>query len=220
VPIVLGSFDDRRWARIKSPIPEPLSAENDARLRIAILACCSSFLTRRAYLQERTDSAAALRRPGKGQLAPFERVAKGLRMAADAWKQIGKIHDDHLGDIDLYDKLEAMARDAERRLTALGKLAKPVTTLEPWPEFVRKVAQCCHDVGLKPTWTGRVYDEKHAEPTWFQKFMAALDKNLLGSKGLLGMDKKGKQFERDHRALYAEVAKVMGGDKKQGKARR
>lgn len=210
--IELLSFSDGRWARITSAITEPLSAENDARLRVAITACCSWYLTQRKHLRERNDSAAAMRSPGNRQPAPFERLAKGLRMAADAWKNIGEIHDDQLGDIDLYNNLEALARDAERRLAGLGKLGKPITTTWPWHEFIRKVARCCNEVGLKPTATGRLYE--HGKPTWFQKFLAALNDNLLGDEA------KGKQLWLSRAAFYTEIAKAMRGDKNSGKAQK
>jgi hypothetical protein len=67
--------------------------------------------------------------------------------------------------------------------------------------------------------TGRVYDERSSKPTWFQDFVAALDKNLLGSRNLLGVNRKGEQVEHDHRAFYAEIAKAMRGYGKPGKAR-
>jgi hypothetical protein len=211
-------FSDDRWARITSPIPESLSAETDARLRAAITECCSWFLNQQAWLHEGAQSAAALQRPGKRQLASLERVAKGLRTAADAWATVGEIHDDRLGDIGIYENLEAMARDAERRLAGIRQLGEPVKVDGPWPVFVRKIARSCRGVGLKPTATGGVYE--NAKPTWFQKFMTTLDKNLLGSKHLLGIDREGKQFERDHRAFYAAVAKALGGYTKPGKARK
>jgi hypothetical protein len=210
-------FSDDRWARIASRIPEPLSAKTDAHLRSAVTACCSWLLTQELRLQEGVDTAAAMR-GGKRQPAPLERLAKGLRMAADAWAKVGKIHDDRLGDIGIYENLEAMARDAERRLAEIRQLGESVRVAGPWPAFVRKIARCCREAGLTPTATGGVYE--NAKPTWFQKFMVALDKNLLGSKHLLGIDSKDKQFERDHRAFYAAVAKALRGDGKPGKAQK
>jgi hypothetical protein len=205
------SFSDARWARITSHIPAPLSAEADARLRSAIMVCCSWYLTQRARLEEGTATAAAMR-AGKRQPSPFERLAKGLRMAADAWAKLGKIHDDRLGDVARYATLEAMAGDAERRLAAFRKLGKPITMAGPWPLFVRKIARSCRAAGLNPTVTGRIYE--HGKATWFQNFMAALNENLLGLEG------KGRQLEYNRDAFHAEIAKALRGDKKPGKARK
>jgi hypothetical protein len=226
VPIpehLLGSrellFSDARWAGITSHIPDSLAAETDARLRSAVTACCSWLLTQEMRLQAGTDTAAAMRSPGKGQRAPFPQVAESLRTAADAWVKIGKrIYDDRLGDICIYQKLEAMARDTERRVAGIRKLGKPINVAPPWPVFVRKVARCCREAGLDPTATGRIYEG--AKPTWFQKFMAAIDKDVMGSRKLLGIDPTGEQFERDHRAFYAAVAKALRGDGGRGKARK
>jgi hypothetical protein len=199
--IALASISDERWRRLASHVPVTLSAEADARLRSAILECCSWFLTQQERLCEGQATAAVLRRSGK-RPAPFERLVKGLRMAADAWKeinQIGAFHDDRRSDLRRLDDLEILAKDAERRLARLRSFGQPKTEEPYWREFVRKIARCCRQQGLNPTVTGRVYE--HAKPTWFQEFMAALDKNLLGSKRLVGLNRKGQQFERDHTAL-------------------
>jgi hypothetical protein len=131
----------------------------------------------------------------------------------------GVIYDDRLSDIRQYDALEAMARDIERRLAGIRKLGEAKRVDDPWPIFVRKVARCFREIDLRPTATGRVYDEG-GKPTWFQEFMAALDKNLLGYKSLIGIDPEGKQYERDPKAFHAEIAKVIGGYRNSGKARK
>jgi hypothetical protein len=203
------SFSDARWARITSAIPQPLSAEADARPRSGVMRCCSWLVTQQAQLQEGEATAAAVR-GGKKQPAPLERLARGLRMAADAWPKVRQINDDRLGDIRIYENLETMARDAERRLAGIRKLGKPVTITSPWPEFVRSIARCCRAAGLKPTATGRTYE--HGKPTWFQEFAAALNENLLGNEG------KGRQLKYSRAAFYAEIAKAMRGVSKQGDA--
>jgi hypothetical protein len=97
-------------------------------------------------------------------------------------RKYGKIYDDRLGDIRQYEQLEALARDAERRLNSLRRL-KPIR-LTTRPEMVLAVKQCLVDAGLNPTVTKRVYPSADGiEPTWFQKFMAALNDNLLGNDG-------------------------------------
>jgi len=166
-------------------------------------------------------------------------------MAADGWAQIGDIFDDRLSDIGRYralatkaqaaerraftgkrppaklaDCLAAMARDAERRLAGIRALGEPVTAPDPWPVFVRKVKRCCREAGLNPTATNRIYPSAWGtEPTWFQEFMVALDKNLLGSRNLVWTDPTDQQHERDPRASYAAVAAAMSGNKKPRKAR-
>ena len=141
-------------------------------------------------------------------------------MAADAWAEIsgnaqqesldqyqrrhyGKIHEDRLGDIRRYQSLEELARDAERRLNALRELGEPVT-MTARPELVRDVKKCLRDTGLNPTVKGRVYDEKGGEPTWFQKFMAALNDNVLGNDGW------GAPGRYSPQAFYSEIAKAFG----------
>ena len=101
------------------------------------------------------------------------------------------------------------AISVRQRFAGIRRLGKAKPVADPWPIFVRKVAQCFRKVGLRPTATGRVYEG--GKPTWFQGFMAALDKNLLGIKRLIGTDREDEQFERDHRAFYAEIAKAMRG---------
>jgi hypothetical protein len=217
----LALFSDERWASIKEFIPEVLSVDADARLRTAVMACCSWFLTQNARVQEGQQTAVAIRDPGKRQLAPFKRMAKSLREAADAWKAVGKaVHDDRLSELREYDRLELMAQDAERRLQGFRRLGDPIHVADPWPEFVCRIADSCRKAGLNPTATGRGYDEKNSKPSWFQRFVAALDKNLLGSRNLLGVNGKGEQVERDHRAFYAGIAKAMSGYGKPGKARK
>jgi hypothetical protein len=206
------AFSDERWGIVLAHLPKELDPDAGDRLRDRITACCSWFLAQRALFREGQQTAAALRSSGKRQLALFERVAQGLRDAADAWRDIEQIHDDRLGDLSRYDDLEKLAQDAERRLASFGKL-KLVT--DPWPAFVCKVARCCREAGLNPTVTGRVYDSSWGtEPTWFQEFMASLNEDLLGDQG------RGEQLRRSRAAFYAEVAKALRGDSKPGKARK
>jgi hypothetical protein len=221
----LLSIDDSIWAKIKSVIPgPPLQADADAKLRDAIRQCCSWFLSRRLQVEEARATAAAMRRPGKGQLAPLERLAKGLRMAADGWKdieeirkEIGEFHDDRRSDLRRFADAEMLAQDAERRLARIRARGKPVTVADPFREFVRKVARCCRDAGLNPTISGGIYEG--APPSWFQRLLAMLDKELLANR-LVGLDQNNKQFERDPRAFYAEITKALQGDRKPGKAQK
>jgi hypothetical protein len=223
---------DNQWAKLRRYIPEPLQPDDEARLCEDIKAACSWLLSEQARLALGRRTAAAMQRPSESQPALLERLARHLRAAADDWKKIkeladspdvrrGVIYDDRLSDIRQYDALEAMALDVERRLAGIRKLGEAEYVDDPWPIFVLKVAQCFREIGLRPTATGRIYDKGVAgKPTWFQEFMAALDKDLLGIKRLIGIDSEDKEYKRDHRAFYAEIAKVLGGYRNPGKARK
>jgi hypothetical protein len=220
---------DNQWVRLRRYIPDLLQPEDESRLREGIIAACSWLLAEQERLALGDRTAAAIQKPGKRQPAPLERLARHLRAAATAWKKLteladspharrGVIYDDRLSDIHQYDALEAMACDAERRLEGIRKLGESEPVDDPFPAFVRKVAQCFWNIGLMPTVTGRIYEG--GKPTWFQEFMAALDKNLLGIKKLTGVDSEGRQKERDPRAFHAEIAKALGGYRTPGKAQK
>jgi hypothetical protein len=123
----------------------------------------------------------------------------------------GKFYDDHRGPLsDLGSQLDALAFDAERRLKALKDLGELVT-MTPRPQLVRAVKKCLKDAGLRPTATKRVYasaDDKSksgdGKPTWFQKFMAELNKSVLGIDGW------GELKPGDLAAFYSEIAKFSG----------
>jgi hypothetical protein len=217
--IELGSFSDARWQRLREHIPATLSDEMRARLRVKISACVSRYLTRQAQLNEGMASAWALRRPGKRQAAPLERVAKGLRMAADAWKDIKDrapsrhrppFYDDQPSELLQFDKLEDLAKDAERPLAGLRSFGKPQTIQRPWQDLVSELADCFRTEGINPTATGRTY-ELDAKVTWFQNFMWALQENLLGKQG---------RPANSRQAFASEVAKALRGDTEPGKARK
>ena len=206
----LVSIGDEQWSRIRAHIPNAIAAEKEGQLRRAILTCCSAYLTRHSHLQEGAATAAAIRRTGGKQPAPLERLVKHLRMAGQAWSEISKMHDDRREILSDYgDHLAAMAADAERRLKGIRNLGTPTILVNPWPGFVRDVAECCRKADLTPTVTGDVY--QNARPSWFQKLVFSLNENLLG---LEGGTRHGKA------AFYAEIAKAMRGDGKPGKARR
>jgi hypothetical protein len=213
------SIDDTRWQSLRKHFPATISDEVAARLHTSILVCVSRYLTRQAQLHEGMASARALRRPGKRQLAPLERLVKGLRIAADAWKEIKNaapskyrppFHDDQLSDLRQFDVLEGLAKDAERRLAGLRSLGKPQTVQAAWRMLVRDVADCFRKQGINPSTTGRAY-ETGARLTWFQNFMAAVQAHLLGMEG---------KRTNSPQAFAAETARALRGDRKPGKARR
>jgi hypothetical protein len=196
--IELLSISDERWARISACLPEPKLA---GELRKPILSCCSAYLTGRSAIERAAATAAAVRRPGKRQLAHLEQLAESLRKAANAWAKIHrKIYDDRLSELRKFDGLEPLAADAERRLRGIRQLGKPTELHNPWPPFVRSVAECCRREGLKPTATGAVYDERRAKPSWFQEFVVAINDNVLGDQG-------GRRHSKS--AQYAEIAKAL-----------
>lgn len=192
----LLSFDDNIWARIRAVIPQPIEPEAEARLRTDIMDCCSWLRTQGARLGEGKKNAKAVQRPNKGQLSERERLAKGLRMAADAWTVIGGVHEDRLG---FYKNLEAMAQEQECRLAQ-----EPAMADDPWPMFVRKVAHCCRQAGLTIKRTGRVYE--NAKLPWFQKLMATIQSELLG--------KYGKPSTQSPQAFAAAITHALRGDGK------
>lgn len=193
----LLAISDERWANITGFIPDTGKA---AQLREPILECCSAYLTKRSIVERDAATAAAVRRPGKRQLAHLEQMADSLRKASDAWAKIDqKLYDDRLSEIRRFDGLAALALDAERRLKGIVSLGRPVALENPWPEFVRDVAECCRRVGLRPTASGAAYDER-PKPSWFQQFVVAIHDNLLGDQG-------GRRHSKA--ARYAEIARAL-----------
>jgi hypothetical protein len=216
--IELLAITDGQWKRLRDHIPAPLSPAADARLRSSVLESCSWFLTQQARLREGQATAEALRRPGKGQLSRIERWAKTARMAADAAKARGQFHDDRRSDLHRLDEqLEAVARDAERRLAGLRAYGEAKTHESPWRKFVRKMAQDVRAVGLNPTVTGEVYEGR--APTWFQEFMTALQEEVLGQDGRPIARADRKISGCSPAAFAAEIAKALSY-RKSGKARK
>jgi hypothetical protein len=196
--VELLAISDDRWARISTFLPDLQTA---AKLRDPVLACCSAYLTNRAAIERAASTAAAVRRPGKRQLAQLEQLAESLRKAADAWAKLDrKIYDDRLSELRIFDGLESLAADAERRLRGIRELGKPTGVQNPWPKFVRSIAERCRWAGLRPTATGAVYDERRPKPSWFQEFVVAINDNLLGDQG-------GRRHSKS--AQYSEVAKAL-----------
>jgi hypothetical protein len=194
----LLSIGDGQWARISSCLSDPSAAET---LRAPIVSCCSAYLTNRSAAERAAATAAAVRRPGKRQLAHLEQLAESLRKAANAWAKLDRrIYDDLLSEIRAFDGLEMLAADAERRLRGIRELGKPSDLQSPWPAFVQSVAECCRRAGLKPTATGAVYDERRPKPSWFQEFVVAINDNLLGAQG----DRRHSKA-----AQYAEIARAL-----------
>jgi hypothetical protein len=154
-----------------------------------------------SVIERAAATAAAVRRPGKRQLADLEQLAESLRSAANAWAKLDrKIYDDRLSEIRKFDELETLAADAERRLRGIRQLGKATNLQNPWPLFVHSIAERCRRVGLKPTATGAVYDTLRSKPSWFQEFVVAIKDNLIGDQG-------GTRHSKA--AQYAEIAKAL-----------
>jgi hypothetical protein len=203
----LSFIDDKLWNRLQKYLPETLTAATDSRLRRDVLECCSWFLTENGRFKEGRRAFAAKH--------SVEQLAKGLRMAAAAWVDIGKLPDVRATYISRNDDLEKMAGEAERQRVAFRDMDQPLG------QFVRKVEKCCRAAGLKPGITGRLYEDHDAEPTWFQQFIIALDDELLGKQGLWP-DKKRAFDGSDpwRRAKAASIARAMRGDTKPSRARK
>jgi hypothetical protein len=210
----LSSIGDDLWNGLKKHFPKSLTPEADARLRFAILQCCSWYLTENDRFKESRQTFAAMQSPGKGQPAGLERLANGLRIAADAWADIRYIHHDRLTNISRFDDLEGMVADAERRLAAFRATA-PQTVDNPWPAFVREAARCLRAAGLTPGVTGRLY-EANAKLTWFQKFIVALSYDVLGNEGPWPNNSSAS----DQAKAESVKAAMRGGGRKPGKARK
>lgn len=212
------SIDNERWEDLSKYLPNALSTEAEQRLRHKVLEQVSRFLTAQAAVHEGWATARALRSPGNRQPAPMERLVRSLRIAADTWRDMKSqsslpwrppFYDDRLSDLSRFDDLEEMANDAERRLAAL-RLHKPQTVPSAWRSFVRGVADCFRAEGMEPTATGRAYDEG-GKLTWFQKFMQAMQENILGQDGFCS---------NSTQAFAAEVAAALRGERNAGKAQK
>jgi hypothetical protein len=226
----LTAFDDAIWAAITRHIPKkPLPVDVNASLREAITKCCSEFMTERALLAAGQKIAAAM---PKGQFASFERVIGALRTIAATCDP----KTNRPSDLLLYNELEDLAGRLER----ISSFEPPIEP-DPWPAFVRSVAECFRDVAkrlrdddLTPTVTMRFYkadEDGGGKPTWFQEFVADLHENLLGQEGYAAAAKAltvagerrqeadvSAQYNR--RALHAAVVKAMRGDRKPGKSQK
>jgi hypothetical protein len=83
------ALTDGQWHRLKELIPDQLAPAVETELRTSIGLCCKHFLTHCRALRDGGVTAEALKSPGKGGLSAFKKLAKGLRLAADAWATIG-----------------------------------------------------------------------------------------------------------------------------------
>jgi hypothetical protein len=195
----LLGFGDNIWAKISCHIPSELSAAADAQLRAGVGDCVGWLLTQGNRIQQGRKLAA--------NTARIKRLAKKLQSAKDDLAKVGSIQDadnalDHRRGLDR--GLDALAGGAAE-LAARKSVAVP----QPWPEFVRKLARCCRDVGLKPIATGRGYEG--VEPTWFQNFVLAIQRELLGDDG---------RKPHSPEAFAAEIAVALRGEKNSRKSRK
>ena len=192
-----------------------LSEEEETLLRKNIGKCCLWLGLERIATKSEAPIAIALRHPGKDQRAPFERLAHHLREAAKAWESVrdteghGERYEVHIVNgktksvpaLHPCDHLTALADYAEHKLEQLRTINENYSNPPPWPIFVRRVAKCLSDAGLKPGATGRLY--KEGKPTWFQKFMLDLNASL---------DPAVAETVHSPDAFCAAVAKAMGNN--------
>ena len=196
-------INESRWTKLRGHIPsDHLTSASEIRLRSEIEKCCSWLITEQRRLEERAKSAKVVLKGRTKDPAPALRLIKMLRQAANTWSDVKGFHDDLLGKIDLrrFDELETMADDLESRLERLRSKNQNPIKESPWDEFVRKVASCLRKEKLNPTAGGGVYNAT-AKLSWFQEFMIALNKCVLGKNGRASNEK----------ALAASIAKAMSG---------
>jgi hypothetical protein len=211
--VTLGVSVQERWSKIRTTIPSDLLPEKEDALKEGIFQICNVFLGGVRLRDAGAATARAIAEPAGKQLAPLESFAKHLLAASAVWPSIKGLHDDHLGPLSDYlgprsdfgSHLEAIANDARRRLEKLRSI-QPTKPIPVRDGLVRNIAECCRAAGLNPTSHGRNYEEG-AAPTWFQELIAAVNDQILGSQGWGAAD-------TDKRALFADVARTMRGDRK------
>jgi hypothetical protein len=198
-------FSDLLWSRVAAELPP--SSHDVSRLREVVTASCDEFLSNARTAKKGGASVDAITRGGGKQPAPLERLISQLNSARETWAEISDIHDDRLGVLSDLDALLAAAiADGERRLALLRSSERTAISIKS--PFIRALADCLRKFGFKPTTTGQIYGA--TEPTWFQKFVRALNDHLLGENGW------GAAGAYSERSLYADVAKAMTGYRKPG----
>jgi hypothetical protein len=83
------ALTDGQWHRLREHIPDQLATDLETKLRTNIGLCCKHFFDQCRDLRDGGVTAAALKPPGKDQLSTFDKLANGLRMAANAWAEMG-----------------------------------------------------------------------------------------------------------------------------------
>lgn len=204
---VVGSFfSDQRWAEIQSTLPNELSAEDSARLRGLVNACCGQLLATSKVVQRGAITAQAIKKGGGKQAAPLDQLERHLRSASKILGTTDDMLDDRPGLLRRYRaQVDAMANDILKRKEALRRLAPVI--VNPKHDLVRSLAKACESCGLTVTVTNRVYDQKANRPTWFQKFVAAVNDQALGAQGW-------GAASNDKKALYADVLRALRGRKR------
>jgi hypothetical protein len=186
-----GMLDDKTWDNLKGHLPKH-SQKDDARLRTALRKCIGKLVETRSNLSFYAKMAADVRH--------YEKLEKDLRRASITWK---KIEDGP--SLPAYpqpfDGLEAMTAEAKRIGANLRtKKIKTEPVGEPFNAFVRCIACCLREVNLNPTVSGRSYDFLSNKPSWFQKFVIALNAAL---------PKMPKEPASNDRALAKKIMRAM-----------
>ena len=89
VRVLAYALSDGQWQRLRKHIPDQLAPALETNLRTSIDICCKQFLDRCRALRDSGVTSDALKSPGNGGLSTFEKLARGLRTAADAWAEMG-----------------------------------------------------------------------------------------------------------------------------------
>jgi hypothetical protein len=155
------------------------------------------------------------------EVARVAEAAEGVRndeTAEAEWNdEVGGDFHDNVGGAAGYDRLAGMAKLAQLQLKGLRKLGPPTKITDannPFGLLVGDMARAWERAGLKPDANGRY----GSPPTDFQRFMAEIDRSLLGSKKLIHFDVLKRtpdglptQNPRDPKikAFYVEIARWL-----------
>ena len=152
---------------LRQHLPKILTDAENAKLFAAIWQACLWLAREKDHERKGVANADLMRQPGKGQLAPLERLAKHLEAAVEAWKEVHGDGDWLFSEATLAElglkkspgqELEAMALDARAQVDELRALGEPKRIASTaFPEFVRDVAHCLRQVGLHPTASSDIY---------------------------------------------------------------
>ena len=206
-------LDDKTWNNLKSLLPKTIRAGVvDTFLHSDIEGACKWLEIRHRNVQRGAAYAAIMRSPGKGQLAPFEKLVEQLhlaKLAANKIRETGALYKVQFDELTVFEKLSTMCDEADRILAELTAKEEPSDVGPAWPIFVRAIGQALKEWGgFPPSASGSVYDGTN--PTWFQKFMLTLNAAL---------PEQLQHRSNSPNAFAASVTKAMQGDRKTGKTR-
>lgn len=214
IDVTVGAvaISEERWNRVIRHLPVNIPSDVMITFRQDVLFCCSRFQTDARRAQIGSATFAAVTRAAGTSKSPMERLLDELEKANRTLAEIGEIYDDHRGAFsDLPAQLPGIISDLRRRTAELKRLPKTAVSIR-WP-FIRSVADACRRAGLNPTATGRIYDAVAGRATWFQRFIAEINDNILGVYGWGSAESDARAQNYSTNALYADIAKALAGYK-------